>query len=115
MAKINFKNSLIFVEKEKINRKRRNVRMSKMLNIALVDVDGPLHMPAYCMDWSTLSEEECSNILHAMNFHHPTEEEAYNAINTLLAYLYYENKAGTFVDVSVMNNQKPKNTKEEEK
>ena len=33
----------------------------------------------------------------------------------LLAYLYYENKAGTFVDVSVMNNQKPKNTKEEEK
>lgn len=46
--------------------------MSKMLNIALVDVDGPLHMPAYCMDWSTLSEEECSNILHAMNFHHPT-------------------------------------------
>lgn len=42
--------------------------MSKMLNIALVDVDGPLHMPAYCMDWSTLSEEECSNILHAMNF-----------------------------------------------
>lgn len=40
--------------------------MSKMLNIALVDVDGPLHMPAYCMDWSTLSEEECSNILHAM-------------------------------------------------
>lgn len=89
--------------------------MSKMLNIALVDVDGPLHMPAYCMDWSTLSKEECSNILHAMNFHHPTEEEAYNAINTLLAYLYYENKAGTFVDVSVMNNQKPKNTKEEEK
>ena len=85
--------------------------MSKMLNIALVDVDGPLHMPTYCMDWSTLSEEECSNILHAMNFHHPTEEEAYNAINTLLAYLYYENKAGTFVDVSVMNNQKPKNTK----
>lgn len=72
--------------------------MSKMLNIALVDVDGPLHMPAYCMDWSTLSEEE-----------------VYNAINTLLAYLYYENKAGTFVDVSVMNNQKPKNTKEEEK
>ena len=50
-----------------------------------------------------------------MNFHHPTEEEVYNAINTLLAYLYYENKAGTFVDVSVMNNQKPKNTKEEEK
>ena len=48
--------------------------MSKMLNIALVDVDGPLHMPTYCMDWSTLSEEECSNILHAMNFHHPTEE-----------------------------------------
>ena len=55
--------------------------MSKMLNIALVDVDGPLHMPAYCMDWSTLSEEECSNILHAMNFHHPTEEEVYNARN----------------------------------
>ena len=89
--------------------------MSKMLNIALVGVDGPLHMPAYCIKNNNIKVKDRANILHAMNFHHPTEEEVYNAINTLLAYLYYENKAGTFVDVSVMNNQKPKNTKEEEK
>ena len=86
--------------------------MSKMLNISLIDAECLLGRPAYSIDWSTLSEEECSNILQTMNFQCPPQKEVCHAINVLLAYFYYTKKGGTYIDVSVMNNQKAKIVKE---
>ena len=74
--------------------------MNKMLQIAIIDTSTMLGIPAYTVDWS-----ECRNILKAMNFHQPTEEEVSDAINILLAHLYYKRQSGTYVDVDVMNDK----------
>lgn len=79
--------------------------MNKMLQIAIIDTSTMLGIPAYTVDWSVLSEAECRNILKAMNFHQPTEDEVSDAINILLAHLYYKRQSGTYADVDIMNDK----------
>lgn len=79
--------------------------MNKMLQIAIIDTSTMLGILAYTVDWSVLSEAERRNILKAMNFHQPTEEEVSDAINILLAHLYYKRQSGTYADVDIMNDK----------
>lgn len=79
--------------------------MSKMLNISLIDAESLLGKPFYDANWSTLSEEECSNILQAMNFQCPSQEDVCHAINVLLAYFYYAKKGGTYINVDSINDR----------